>query len=347
MSDAYKRAGVDLAAGYEAVRRIKAHVRRTLRPEVLGDVGGFGALFQLDPSRYRQPVLVSGADGVGTKLKIAFATGRHDTIGIDCVAMCANDVVVQGAEPLFFLDYLACGKLEPDQVEAIVKGLADGCAQAGCALIGGETAEMPGFYPPGTYDLAGFCVGVVERDGLVDGSRIRAGDVLVGLASTGLHANGFSLVRKVLLEEQGLSLDAYVPVLGRTLGEELLEPTAIYVKTVLALRARFDLRGMAHITGGGFVENVPRILPPGMRAEIDWGTWPVLPIFTLIEEAGRINRQDMVRTFNMGIGLVLAVPEDEADDVVRAAEEAGHRAYRIGRVGRGDGGVVFGGVGWS
>ncbi|HEY8342752.1 MAG TPA: phosphoribosylformylglycinamidine cyclo-ligase [Calditerricola sp.] len=347
MSEAYKRAGVDLAAGYEAVRRIKVHVRRTYRPEVLGDIGGFGALFQLDVSRYRQPVLVAGADGVGTKLKIAFATGRHDTIGIDCVAMCANDVVVQGAEPLFFLDYLACGRLDPDQVEAIVKGLADGCAQAGCALVGGETAEMPGFYPPGEYDLAGFCVGVVERDRLVDGSRIRAGDVLVGLASTGLHSNGFSLVRKVLLEEQGLALDAYVPALGRTLGEELLEPTAIYVKVVLALRTRFDLRGMAHITGGGFVENVPRILPPGMRAEIDWGAWPVLPIFTLIEEAGRISRQDMVRTFNMGIGMVLVVPEDEADDVVRAAAETGQRAFCIGRVGRGEGGVVFGGVGWS
>nr|MBO2470536.1 phosphoribosylformylglycinamidine cyclo-ligase [Bacillota bacterium] len=347
MSEAYKRAGVDLAAGYEAVRRIKVHVRRTYRPEVLGDIGGFGALFQLDVSRYRQPVLVAGADGVGTKLKIAFATGRHDTIGIDCVAMCANDVVVQGAEPLFFMDYLACSKLDPAQVEAIVKGLADGCVQAGCSLIGGETAEMPGFYPPGAYDIAGFCVGVVERDRLVDGSRIRAGDALVGLASTGLHSNGFSLVRRVLLEEQGMALDDYVPALGRTLGEELLTPTAIYVRAVLALRGRFDLHGMAHITGGGFVENVPRILPPGTRAEIDWGAWPVPPIFTLIEEAGRLDRRDMVNTFNMGIGMVLVVPEDEADDVVRAAAEVGHRAYRIGRVGRGEGGVVFGGVRWA
>ena len=344
MSEAYKQAGVDIAAGNEAVVRMKKHVKKTFRPEVLTDLGGFGALFGLDKSKYEEPVLVSGTDGVGTKLKIAFAMDKHDTIGIDAVAMCVNDVVVQGAEPLFFLDYLACGKVVPEKIEAIVKGIADGCLMSGCALIGGETAEMPGMYSEDEYDIAGFTVGVVDKKKIIDGSRIAPGDAIIGLASSGVHSNGYSLVRKLLLEQQGMSLHDEVPELGRKLGDELLEPTKIYVKTVLALLNEIDIKGMAHITGGGFLENIPRVLPEGVNARIEYGSWPILPIFSLMQKAGSISNKDMFRTFNMGIGMVLIVPEAQSEQTVRLAESLGERAYRIGTVTPGEQIVTFNGA---
>lgn len=339
MSEAYKQAGVNIEAGNEAVQRIRSHVKRTARPEVLGDVGGFGGLFAL--KAYDQPVLVSATDGVGTKLKIAFALDQHETIGIDCVAMCVNDIIVQGAEPLFFLDYLATGKLQPAQVESIVKGIADGCAQANCSLIGGETAEMPGMYAEGEYDLAGFAVGVVERDQLIDGRQIQAGDQLIGLASSGLHSNGFSLVRKLLLNSDSPNWDQQVPGSDQTLAEALLTPTRIYVKSVLAVRDQFQLKGAAHITGGGLLENVPRILPEGTRAEIDLSKIEVPPIFTLLKEAGQLNTDDLYRTFNMGIGMVLVIEKEEVSDVLNLLREHGETANLIGEVTNGDQDVVL------
>lgn len=331
--DAYREAGVDIEAGNRAVERMKRHVQSTFRPEVLSGLGGFGALFRLDTARYREPVLVSGSDGVGTKLLLAQALDRHGTIGIDAVAMCVNDVVVQGAEPLFFLDYLALGKVIPEKVEQIVAGVAEGCRQAGCALIGGETAEMPGMYAPEEYDIAGFAVGVVEADKLVDGRRIRAGDRLIGLASNGLHSNGFSLVRHLLLEKAGFDLRQPLDALGgRELGEVLLTPTRIYVKTVLRLLERHDIKGMAHITGGGFLENIPRILPQGLGAEIWLGTWPVPPVFRLLAQVGQLSQAECYRTFNMGIGLVLAVAPEEAETVLEAAHGLGEEAFLIGQV---------------
>ncbi len=338
---------MDVDAGNRAVELMKASVRRTLRPEVLGGIGAFGGCFALDPGRYRQPVLVAGADGVGTKLKIAFALDRHDTVGIDCVAMNVNDVLAQGAEPLFFLDYLAVGRLDPERVAAIVSGVAEGCVRAGCALLGGETAEMPGFYPPGEYDLAGFAVGVVERERLLDGSAVRPGDALVGLASSGLHSNGYSLARRLLLEAAGLRLDQHVAELGRTLGEELLEPTRIYARPVLALlRAGRPVRAMAHITGGGLVENIPRALPPGTAAVLRPGSWPEPPVFDLIRAAARrtgggIAEAEMRRTFNLGLGMVLVVAPDAADGLVRDLERAGERAWLVGEVVAGERGVIF------
>jgi phosphoribosylformylglycinamidine cyclo-ligase len=345
MSEAYRAAGVDIDAGNEAVRRMKAHVRRTLRPEVIGDIGGFGGLFAL--KSYDDPVLVSSTDGVGTKLKIAFALDRHDTIGIDCVAMCVNDIVVQGAEPLFFLDYLATGKLDPRQAEAVVQGVADGCVEAGCALIGGETAEMPDMYAPGEYDIAGFCVGVAERKRLLTGASIRPGDVLLGLASSGLHSNGFSLARKVLLRGGLDRLGERLPEEGCTLGEELLRPTRIYVKTFLSLLGRFDVKGGAHITGGGLVENVPRMLPEGCRAAIDRRSWPVPSLFRRIAREGGIGDEDMFRTFNMGIGMVLCLPAEQAEAAKALAESLGERAWIIGRVTEGSRGVAWGGEGFK
>jgi phosphoribosylformylglycinamidine cyclo-ligase len=285
---------------------------------------------------WKDPVLVSSTDGVGTKLKVAFLLDKHDTIGIDCVAMCVNDVVVQGAEPLFFLDYLAVGKLSPRQAEEIVKGVAEGCVQAGCALVGGETAEMPGMYAPGEYDVAGFCVGAAESDRLITGEAIRPGDVLVGLASSGLHSNGYSLARKVLLHDANLAMDAKVPGTDRTLGETLLTPTKIYVKTLLHLMNRFEVRGAAHITGGGLPENLPRILPDGCAVVIDKAAWEVPHIFRWIAETGGISDADMYRTFNMGIGMVLAVSREEADKVRQEAERLGERAFIIGEVVSGD-----------
>lgn len=333
----YKEAGVDIDAGNRAVELIKEKVSQTRRPEVLTDIGGFGGLFALDTSKYRQPVLVSGTDGVGTKLRVAMLMGKHDTIGIDCVAMCVNDILVQGAEPLFFLDYLAVGKLEPEQVAAIVGGIAEGCREAGCALIGGETAEMPGFYPPGEYDVAGFAVGIVEREKIIDGSRVEEGMVVLGLASNGLHSNGYSLARKVLLERVGLALDLYLPELGCTIGEELLKPTRIYVRSLLPLIQEGHIAALAHITGGGLLENIPRILPPGLGVELAAGSWPILPVFELIEKLGHIDREEMARTFNLGIGMVAIVDPKEAELVETRMQAAGERVYRIGRVIRGAG----------
>jgi phosphoribosylformylglycinamidine cyclo-ligase len=337
MANAYKQAGVNIEAGYEAVSRIKKHVARTKRTGVIGALGGFGGLFDLSQLRYKEPVLVSGTDGVGTKLKLAFLLDRHDTIGIDCVAMCVNDIVVQGAEPLFFLDYLAVGEANPAKIEQIVKGVADGCEQAGCALIGGETAEMPGMYDKDEYDIAGFAVGACERSELIDGQSIQQGDMLIGLASSGIHSNGYSLVRKVFLNDHHYTLDKHVDELGTTLGDALLTPTKIYVKPILAALKKFRIKGMAHITGGGFVENVPRMLPDGCGAQIEKRTWPVLPIFQLIEKYGQIPHDEMYNIFNMGIGMVLAVEEQEVDELLSFFYEQGEQAYVIGRVIEGNG----------
>ncbi len=340
-SASYAAAGVDVTAGYEGVRLIKPMVESTYIPGVLGTLGGFGGMFALDDIKdMERPVTVSGTDGVGTKLKIAFLMNKHDTVGIDCVAMCVNDIVCGGAKPLFFLDYLALGKNDPKQVAEIVSGITEGCRQAGCALIGGETAEMPGFYPVGDYDLAGFSVGVVDEKDILDGSKIRPGDQLIGLASSGVHSNGFSLVRKVL-EVNEENLKAYVDSLGCTLGEALLRPTRIYVKPVLHLLWDKKLRvnGISHITGGGFYENVPRMLPEGVKAVIQGGSFPVLPIFDLIAQKGDIPRRDMYNTFNMGIGMVMAVHPEDAQAAMDALTEMGESPYLIGQCVAGEKGV--------
>lgn len=345
MSEAYKQAGVDIAAGNEAVERMKKHVKRTFRPEVMTELGGFGGLFGLNKDKYEEPVLVSGTDGVGTKLKLAFAMDKHDTIGIDAVAMCVNDIVVQGAEPLFFLDYLACDKVIPEKIEAIVAGIAEGCHQSGCALIGGETAEMPGMYAEGEYDIAGFTVGVVDKSKIVNGSSIASGDVVLGLPSSGIHSNGFSLVRKLLLEQAGYDLKDRVSGLdGEVLGEVLLAPTRLYVKPVLSLLEKVQVKGMAHITGGGFIENIPRVLPDGVNAEIDYGSWPVQPIFRLLQRTGEVSNRDMFTTFNMGIGLIIVVAEQDAEQALAALREAGETPYQIGRITAGERAVTFTGV---
>jgi len=343
MTDAYKRAGVNIEAGYEAVARIKQHVARTKRKGVIGSLGGFGGLFDLSELGYKEPVLVSGTDGVGTKLLLAIMLDKHDTIGIDCVAMCVNDVVVQGAEPLYFLDYIATGKLEPEKVEQIVKGIADGCEQAGCALIGGETAEMPDMYAENEYDLAGFAVGIAEKSRLITGDRIKAGDVLIGLESNGLHSNGYSLVRKIFLKDKQFDLEKTYGDLSRTLGEELLRPTQIYVKTILALLEKFPIYGISHITGGGFYENIPRMLPEGLGAVIDCDKWDIPAIFTLLEKEGKLSKKEMFNTFNMGIGMVLAVPEDKVPSIMHELEILGENAYEIGRVTKESGIILRGG----
>ncbi|MBM7717037.1 phosphoribosylformylglycinamidine cyclo-ligase [Siminovitchia sp. FSL H7-0308] len=337
MADAYRKAGVNIEAGYEAVEKIKKHVKRTERLGVMGQLGGFGGAFDLSQLHLKEPVLVSGTDGVGTKLKLAFMMDRHDTIGIDCVAMCVNDVVVQGAEPLYFLDYIACGKAVPDKIEQIVKGIADGCELAGCALIGGETAEMPGLYKENEYDLAGFTVGACEKSALITGERIGEGDVLIGLASSGIHSNGYSLVRKIFFEDQSFTVDDQLPELDGTLGAELLKPTKIYVKQVVAALQQFEIKGMAHITGGGFIENIPRMLPKGMGAEMNIGSWPILPIFHALEKYGKLTKEEMFNIFNMGIGFVLAVHEDDAESAVHFLSEQGEKAYIIGKVVKGEG----------
>ncbi|MDQ0484854.1 phosphoribosylformylglycinamidine cyclo-ligase [Guptibacillus hwajinpoensis] len=342
MAEAYKQAGVNIEAGYEAVDRIKPHVKKTMRPGVMGGLGGFGGMFDLSELPYEKPVLVSGTDGVGTKLMLAIQMDQHDTIGIDCVAMCVNDVVAQGAEPLYFLDYIATGKLAPERIEAIVKGVAEGCSQAGCALIGGETAEMPDMYKENDYDLAGFTVGAVEKSQLITSDNVKEGDVLVGLASNGIHSNGFSLVRKVLLKDNDLDLQTSYEALGTTLGEALLAPTRIYVKPVLNVLKTQTIHGIAHITGGGFEENIPRMLPEGLAAQIDYGSWPIPAIFDLIESMGSLARKEMFTTFNMGIGMVLAVPGDEAVNVMKQLEADGEKAFMIGRVVKGEG-IEFGG----
>lgn len=335
----YKDAGVDVIAGYRAVELMRSHVERTRTKGVISGIGGFGGLFEPDLQGIAEPVLVSGTDGVGTKLKIAFLMDKHDTIGIDCVAMCANDVVCSGAKPLFFLDYLAVGKNKPDRVAEIVAGVAEGCVQAGCALIGGETAEMPGFYPADEYDLAGFCVGIADKSKLVDNQTVMDGDALIGVASSGVHSNGFSLIRKLFnVTEERLSF--YVNDFGKTLGEELLTPTKIYVKPILALLKEVNIHGISHITGGGFYENIPRMLPDGLCAYVEKSKVPQKPIFNLIQNEG-ISERDMFNTFNMGLGLCIAVAKDCADNAVRILKDSGEDAAVVGEVKRGEKGVTI------
>lgn len=333
----YKSAGVDVEAGYKSVELMKEHVKATFRKEVLSDIGGFGGLFSIEKAKeMEKPVLVSGTDGVGTKLKIAFLMDKHDTIGIDAVAMCVNDIICSGAEPLFFLDYIACGKNFPEKIASIVKGVSDGCLMAGCSLIGGETAEMPGFYPEDEYDLAGFTVGILDQAKAIDGKRIKDGDLLIGISSSGIHSNGYSLVRKVFAPNKE-NLKEYVDELGRTLGEELLEPTKIYVKPILELMKNVDIKGISHITGGGFIENIPRMMPDGLKINIEDGSFPILPIFELIMKKGNIDKMDMYSTFNMGIGLVFAISEGEKEKALKLLEEMGEKAYVIGNISKGDG----------
>ena len=342
MSNAYEKAGVNIEAGYESVERMKSHVARTGRKGVAGTFGGFGGTFDLSALDYKEPVLISGTDGVGTKLKLAFMADKHDTIGIDCVAMCVNDIVAQGAEPLYFLDYIALGKAVPEKVEAIVKGIADGCVQSGAALIGGETAEMPGLYKINEYDLAGFAVGACEKKDIVTGENVAEGDILVGIASSGIHSNGFSLVRKIVIEDEGYKIDDLIAgyeELGKV-GDALLEPTKIYAKPVLQMHKELDVHSMGHITGGGFFENLPRMLPEGLAAEVNLGSWDVLPVFKMLKEKGQLTDKDLYSVFNMGIGFVVAVPEAEADQAIQIATEHGEKAFKIGRVLTGEG-VTF------
>ncbi|WP_114570583.1 phosphoribosylformylglycinamidine cyclo-ligase [Exiguobacterium flavidum] len=331
MSKQYEAAGVSLTAGYEAVSRMKKHVARTMRREVMTGLGSFGAMFDLSQLGLKEPVLVSGTDGVGTKLKLAFQLDQHDTIGVDCVAMCVNDIIVQGAEPLYFLDYIALGKAEPAKIERIVAGVAEGCVQAGCTLIGGETAEMPGMYADGEYDIAGFAVGAVEKKELVTGEDVREGDVILGLASSGVHSNGFSLVRKIV-GESGLSYEDELMMLGNTLGSALLMPTRIYVEPVKAALETGAVKAMVHVTGGGFYENVPRVLPEGCGADFNPSKWPRLPVFDWLEQEGRIPRDEMFNVFNMGIGYMLIVSPEEADKVIKRLARENETAYRIGEV---------------
>jgi len=341
----YRDAGVDIDAGNESVSLIKDAVRATYRSEVMGDLGGFGGLFALNTKDYKEPVLVSGTDGVGTKLRLAFLLNKHDTIGQDAVAMCVNDILVQGAEPLFFLDYLAVGKLEPIQVAKVVTGVARACKESGCALIGGETAEMAGFYPIGEYDIAGFSVGVAERSKLITPARVKAGDVLLGLPSSGVHSNGYSLVRKIVFERKGFKGDEYMEELGQTIGEELLTPTRLYPRICLPLIREFDIHGMVHITGGGFYENIPRALPEHMGAEVNGAAWTIPPVFRLLQEWGNVDWTEMYRTFNMGIGMVLIVSSDEADRITAQLNAQNETVYHIGHVTEGAHEVVIkGGV---
>lgn len=337
MAEAYRQAGVDIEAGYETVEKIKKHVARTSRLGVLGQLGSFGGIFDLSTLDMKEPVLVSGTDGVGTKLMLAFMMDKHDTIGIDCVAMCVNDIVVQGAEPLYFLDYIACGKAVPDKMEQIVKGIADGCELAGCALIGGETAEMPGMYDIQEYDLAGFAVGACEKSSLITGGQITEGNVLLGLASSGVHSNGYSLVRKIFFDTHQFSLEEKLPELDMPLGEVLLQPTKIYVKPMIAAMRQQRLNGMAHITGGGFIENIPRMLPEGLGATIKLGSWPILPIFTALEKYGELKQEEMFNIFNMGIGMVIAVEREDVESITQVLEEHGEEVYQIGTVCKGNG----------
>ncbi len=339
-SDSYAAAGVDVTAGYEAVNRIKPLVESTYTHGVMGSLGGFGGMFAPDLAGMEKPVLVSGTDGVGTKLKLAFLMDRHDTVGIDCVAMCVNDIACSGARPLFFLDYLAVGKNLPSRVEAIVSGLAEGCRQAGCALIGGETAEMPGFYPEDEYDLAGFSVGIVDEQNMIDGRHLQEGDLLIGLASSGLHSNGFSLVRKVLNLTKREALEQIIPELGCSLGEELLKPTRIYVQSILCLlKSEIQVKAISHITGGGLYENVPRMMKAGLTASIQKASIPAPPIFEIIAQRGAIPQRDMYNTFNMGIGLVLAIPKEQVGQALEVLVRNGERAYVIGTVVKGEIGI--------
>jgi phosphoribosylformylglycinamidine cyclo-ligase len=338
----YRQAGVDIDAGNEVVRRIRALARSTFTPGVLSEIGSFGGLFQLNAAGVEDPVLVASADGVGTKLRVAFMTGEHRTIGRDLVNHCVNDILVQGAEPLFFLDYLATGRLDPDVAVQIVEGLSAACRENGCALLGGETAEMPGFYADGEYDVAAFIVGVVPRKHLITGREIRAGDVLIGIPSSGLHTNGYSLARQIAFDRAALRHDSYVPELGTTIGEALLVPHRSYLPVIRPLLGKNVIRGMAHITGGGITDNLPRVLPEGLHAEIDRSAWDVPPVFRWLQQTGRVPDADMLRTFNMGIGLIVVVAESAADAVLESLAESGERgARRIGRIVAGGEGVRY------
>lgn len=336
-STSYKDAGVDIDAGNRLASRIGEMVKPTMRPEVMSNVGGFGALVSLAETPYANPVLVSSTDGVGTKLKLAFMMNKHDTVGIDLVAMCVNDIVVQGAEPLFFLDYFATGKLEEGVAEQVISGIVEGCKQANCSLVGGETAEMPGMYTAGEYDLAGFTVGIADRDEVIDGSTVTFGDRLIGLASSGIHSNGYSLVRKLFIDDGGYALDHEFDELDAPLGEVLLTPTRIYVRSLLNLKRDFDVKAVAHITGGGLLENLPRVLPKGSRALINSTAWPVPPVFGLMQKLGNITDDEMMRTFNCGVGMVVVVPENQADDVLERLGALGETAWDIGRIEASDG----------
>lgn len=341
MSLTYKDAGVDKEAGYKQVQLIKGMIKKTHIPGVLSDIGGFAGLFQLDTKAYEEPVLVSGTDGVGTKLRIAFMMDKHNTIGEDCVAMCANDILCQGAKPLFFLDYIATGKLIPEKMANIVEGVSNGCIKAGCALIGGETAEMPGFYKEDEYDIAGFCVGVVDKKKIIDGSKIEEGDYIIGLASSGVHSNGFSLVRKIVFDKQKMDVNDYIEELGMTIGEELLKPTRIYTKPVYDLVEKFNIKGLSHITGGGFYENIPRMLPQGLTAHIDTSKIKTPAIFKLLQKWGNIEAKEMYATFNMGIGMVMAVDKEKLTDITNYLVELGEEFTILGEIKKGNEGVIL------
>ena len=341
MSITYKDSGVDKEAGYKEVQLIKGLVKKTHIPGVLSDIGGFAGLFQLDTTKYKEPVLVSGTDGVGTKLKIAFMMDKHNTIGEDCVAMCANDILCQGAKPLFFLDYIGTGKLIPEKMASIVEGVSNGCISAKCALIGGETAEMPGLYDEDEYDMAGFCVGVVDKDNIINGSTIEEGDILIGLPSNGIHSNGYSLVRKIVFDKEKLDVNDYFEELGCTLGQELIKPTRIYVDPVYDLIEKFNIKGLSHITGGGFYENIPRMLPAELEANIDTTVIDTPPIFNLLQKWGNISIDEMYSTFNMGVGIVFAVSRDELNDIKNYLSEKNEKFYFLGEIKKGHKGVVL------
>ena len=337
----YKKAGVDIDEGERFVKLISPMVRKTFRSEVLTNIGSFSALFNINTKKYRDPVLVSGTDGVGTKLKIAFMMDRHDTVGIDLVAMCVNDILTNGAEPLFFLDYFATGKLRSEKASDVIKGIVKGCKEAGCSLIGGETAEMPGFYTNDEYDLSGFAVGIVDKNKIIDGSSIKEGDAIIGIASNGLHSNGYSLVRRLFFDLKKTDVHKYIPELNCTLGKELLRPTRIYVKAFMDLKDKLKIKGMAHITGGGISGNLPRILPKGLSAHVRSGSWPVLKIFTLIKEMGNVPEEDMRKTFNMGIGYVMVISKGAAKDAAGLLKKSGYAPFLIGNIEKGGKGVRY------
>lgn len=341
MTLTYKDSGVDKEAGYKEVQLIKKFINKTYTKGVLSDIGGFGGLFAIDKEEYKEPVLVSGTDGVGTKLKIAFMMDKHNTVGEDCVAMCVNDILCQGAKPLFFLDYIATAKLEPEKMASIVEGIANGCVKGGCALIGGETAEMPGFYSEGEYDMAGFGVGIVDKEKIIDGSYIEEGDILMGLPSSGVHSNGFSLVRKIFFDKEKMEIDKYIPELGTTIGEALLVPTRIYTNPLYDLIQKFNIKGISHITGGGFYENIPRMIPEGLTAVIDTKVIETPQIFKVIQKYGDIELDEMYSTFNMGIGIVLAIGKDEADKALEFLKGKGENAVLLGEIQRKEGKIVL------
>ncbi|MBQ3038380.1 MAG: phosphoribosylformylglycinamidine cyclo-ligase [Clostridia bacterium] len=335
-SESYKAAGVDITAGYDSVQLMKKHIKRTMNSGVVSDIGGFGGLFAPDMTGIKNPVLVSGTDGVGTKLKIAFLMDKHDTVGIDCVAMCVNDIICAGAKPMFFLDYIACGKNVPEKIASIVSGVAEGCVQSGCALIGGETAEMPGFYPIDEYDLAGFSVGIVDKDRVIDNTKTKEGDIIIAMPSSGVHSNGFSLVRKVF-DVDNKDLNVYIDELGKTLGEELLTPTKIYVKQIMDLYNTITIKSVSHITGGGFYENIPRSIPDGYQAKIEKSAVKVLPVFNVLQKTGNIPERDMFNTYNMGVGMSVVVSKNDADKALEILDNA----YIIGEIVKGEGGVTL------